>query len=377
MTAYLEDLFSPGRGRYGWPISSSAYDVDLVDSLLDEVDPASVLDPLCGVGTVNLACSYRGVGCVGLEPDPFRQTVASAKLRMYREDTYEECGYACARVCDNLFWEDEKYEVPDIPGAYRFGARQTDFLRRLRYQIGEERDSASRDIMMLALFRTVVSMVRDTTEEGFDDSVGLELFGDSVAEVREGIAPPLSSPSRAYLCDPRDIPYALRKGYDLILSFLPPPSKSPMYREVRSCMQWSGAFRSQEDLCDADRRSVGRPIGAVRSFTDGWSPKTPVPTSLTDTLDGLTPSDVLFVRRYFEDLEHLFISLKGVMRADTSACFFVGNAQMDGVTVRVAEVIPEIVGRAGLRVEDVTKVRVRDARRDLEDYRIDVSRVAG
>lgn len=267
--------------------------------------------------------------------------------------------------------------LPDIPGAYRFGARQTDFLRRLRYQIGEERDSASRDIMMLALFRTVVSMVRDTAEEGFDDSVGLELFGDSVAEVREGIAPPPSSPSRAYLCDPRDIPYALRKGYDLILSFLPPPSKSPMYREVRSCMQWSGAFRSQEDLCDADRRSVGRPIGAVRSFTDGWSPKTPVPTSLTDTLDGLTPSDVLFVRRYFEDLEHLFVSLKGVMRADTSACFFVGNAQMGGVTVRVDEVIPEIVGRAGLRVEDVTKVRVRDARRDLEDYRIDVSRVAG
>ena len=88
--------------------------------------------------------------------------------------------------------------LPDIPGAYRFGARQTDFLRRLRYQIGEERDSASRDIMMLALFRTVVSMVRDTAEEGFDDSVGLELFGDSVAEVREGIAPPLSSPSRAY-----------------------------------------------------------------------------------------------------------------------------------------------------------------------------------
>ena len=150
-----------------------------------------------------------------------------------------------------------------------------------------------------------------------------------------------------------------------------------MYREVRSCMQWSGAFRSQEDLCDADRRSVGRPIGTVRSFTDGWSPKTPVPTSLTDTLDGLTPSDVLFVKRYFEDLEHLFVSLKGVMRADTSACFFVGNAQMDGVTVRVDEVIPEIVGRAGLRVEDVTKVRVRDARRDLEDYRIDVSRVAG
>ena len=142
-------------------------------------------------------------------------------------------------------------------------------------------------------------------------------------------------------------------------------------------MQWSGAFRSQEDLCDADRRSVGRPIGSVRSFTGGWSPKTLVPTSLTDTLDGLTPSDVLFVRRYFEDLEHLFVSLKGVMRADTSACFFVGNAQMDGVTVRVDEVIPEIVGRAGLRVEDVTKVRVRDARRDLEDYRIDVSRVAG
>ena len=50
---------------------------------------------------------------------------------------------------------------------------------------------------------------------------------------------------------------------------------------------------------------------------------------------------------------------------------------MDGVTVRVDEVIPEIVGRAGLRVEDVTKVRVRDTRRDLEDYRIDVSRVAG
>lgn len=113
MTAYPEDLFSPGRRRYGWLISSSAYDVDLVDSILDEVDPASVLDPLCGVGTVNLACSYRGVGCVGLEPDPFCQTVASAKLRMYREDTYEECGYACARVCDNLFWEDEKYEVPD------------------------------------------------------------------------------------------------------------------------------------------------------------------------------------------------------------------------------------------------------------------------
>ena len=45
--------------------------------------------------------------------------------------------------------------------------------------------------------------------------------------------------------------------------------------------------------------------------------------------------------------------------------------------IRVDEVIPEIVGRAGLRVEDVTKVRVRDARRDLEDYRIDVSRVAG
>lgn len=121
MTAYLEDLFSPGRGRYGWPTSSSEYDVDLVDSILDEVDPASVLDPLCGVGTVNLACSYRGVGCVGLEPDPFRQTVASAKLRMYREDTYEECGYACARVCDNLFWEDEKYEVPDSPSTILSG----------------------------------------------------------------------------------------------------------------------------------------------------------------------------------------------------------------------------------------------------------------
>lgn len=369
-------LYASGRGRYGWPVSVPSYGVDLVDSVLQETTPRSVLDPFCGYGSVNLACSLMGIRSTGLDANPFCTSIAKAKTADFADDGRAEVGYACARCIDNVFWEDEKYDPPWMAGTFSYGDRQSDYLRRLRHQSENERDPAVRQFMMLAFYRTLAD-VHETDEGSFDDSVGNDVYGRAVEEMRDEIGPRLSASARILLCDSRDIPCPARGYYDSVISFLPLPSVSPQPPEVRTCMQWSGLFGSPGDVERTDSWMIGTPVGTVSSYMRGWEPDgdaplTPGAEEVVAAVKERDARDSAFLRRYFSDMCQYFESSKCVMRSVKRASYFVGTTQVDGVHVPTDELVPAAAEAAGLRVLDVEKVRVRDARRDLCDHLVTV-----
>ncbi len=358
-----------GCGRYSWPLASRGYEVTLVNAVLEEENPRTVLDPYVTDGTVSLACAYLGIGGTGLCPDPLLMKLAQAKTGIYGKKTAETLGYSCATITDEVFWESDTDPLPEIAGAYRYPQARGDFLGRWLHHLPNEGRDEIRDLLFVSYLRASQLLEGDGE---FDESVGMETFWNGVSQVRDALPDNPDKPAVLSEGGADGIPCPLRKMYGLVMTFLPSPSLS-FDTEYRTLAQRSGFFVDDAVMRRRDAQCIGMPLEPLDRYMEGWRPSGPAPDSLKDTLGNLGDSkESMFVRRYAEELGELIGSV-GEILGKTKAVFFAGNAVIDGTEVPVEALIPELAEKAGLKCQEPEKVRVRNDFRGLSDWRFDIT----
>ena len=373
----------PFQGRYDWAIPDSPFNTRITNNVLDGLaEGASVLDPFCSTGSVLLPCAYRGVKCTGYEIDPFFEWVSKVKTAVYPPSMAKDLCFASDRVSDNGYWENETYEVFQTSNVARYGDKQTDFLKRIRFMIDRETDTGIHDLLMMAFCRLLLD-VESIPEEGFDDRAGMQLFSDATEVISKGIDPVPERMITLKRCDGRNIPAPLIKKYDAILSYLPWPGRRPMEKECRTFMQWLGFLHSKEDFKRIDDDTLEYPYSNLREYMCGWvpDPHVDVPGALRECLEmlrstgkGDAPAMADYVRKYFEGLRKYVNSSKDLMKDSCVARYVVSSTSFFGTTIPTDEVFLSIAEDAGLTVEGCDKVRVRDRTRGLADYCIRLSK---
>lgn len=323
-------------------------EADLVEKVLSEAsEPFYALDPFCGSGSVPYACAMRGWNVTGLESNPFLRWAASVRSNCFSAKAAEFVGYAWERVAGDVFWENEQYRLPEVSGTYSFGKKQTDYLRRVRLMIDREKGDENNNLLRMA-FCHCLEGIRASDEDGFDDRVGADIFSASVETVREPVSVNPKATAQIHLCDSRDMPYTLRRKYDLIVSSLPEISPNPDAELLRTYMQWIGFV----DFERTDGISVGYPLGDFDAYMGKYVPDRSfrMPSSLEATVSGMEGDRTMYVRRYFEGMRDYFVFSKSIMTSKCTARYIVRDGEVFGKSIPVAEILAEMIGQCGLRV---------------------------
>ncbi|MCQ2070499.1 MAG: hypothetical protein MJZ68_05170 [archaeon] len=141
-----------------------------------------------------------------------------------------------------------------------------------------------------------------------------------------------------YEADPRDLPCPI-KGYDSAITFLPRFGKTDgllKYRKVTGHVK--------------------------REYPEG--------DVLPVCVEGLNEKDIVRLGLYLSDLKEHLLSLRYALDPGSESVYVVSDTCIGGTYIFFEELVPDLMEECGFTVEDVEKVRVRDARRGAEDFQI-------
>ena len=326
--------------RDGWPMPADDEQIAWIRGVLESSErPYHALDPLCGSGQVLYEFGKKGWRCSGMEADPLLRWIAGARSFRYRPDAAEFCGYAWERVADDVFWESDMFTVPEVEGTVQYGPVITDFLRRVRRQIDKESDEGINNLLKLAFCMSLPGMRGD--DSSFDDRVGMDIYSDCLASVRGMLEPNPGVSQTVHLCDSRDIPYMLRDSYDMVVSVLPSIGESPDAEMMRTMSQWMGFG----DIPRRDERSVGYPLGDLRSFMEGYRPE-----PVCDSIPMETDED-RYVHKWFSDVTAVACMMRDVMSTKCTARFLAPDETFRGRNIPKAEILAGLFSGNGLSAD--------------------------
>ncbi|MFH1294654.1 MAG: DNA methyltransferase, partial [Candidatus Aenigmatarchaeota archaeon] len=90
----LQDLvtFRPNLKHpvHRWFYYKEAFSRDLVNIILKEFRPKTVLDPFCGTGTTLLACAEKGIDSIGFDVNPIAIIASRAKTMIYNTEVLRQ-----------------------------------------------------------------------------------------------------------------------------------------------------------------------------------------------------------------------------------------------------------------------------------------------
>lgn len=121
--------------------------------------PLTILDPMCGSGTVLGAASSTGHTAIGFDVDPLAvlmSSVATAALDLgaFEREAITVVRRARLTAVSRTPWEDDETEKF---ASYWFGASQRSALARLVTEIGLVEDASVRNALKVALSRIIVT----------------------------------------------------------------------------------------------------------------------------------------------------------------------------------------------------------------------------
>lgn len=300
--------------------------------------PYHILDPVSGSGTVLYECGKRGWKCTGLEGDPFLRWISAARSRRFRKDAGEFAGYAWERVSDDVFWESERFRVPDISGTISFRPEVADFLSRVRRQLDRETDEGINDLLRLALCR-MLPLVSGDGE--FDDTAGMALYAECLSDICASMDPNSERCQSVNLADGREIPPMLRDAYDAVVSIMPPVSERPDSEYRRTMCQWIGF----DNIVRRDAMSIGYPLGDFGEYMRGYVPDSAVAEAIPFS------EPPVHLVRWISDAVSFAESAAGVMSSSGTGRFLMPDEIVDGRCVRKADIVAEILSERGIPCE--------------------------
>jgi DNA modification methylase len=387
------------RGRHGWLRLTPAYSVQLVESLLGDVDPGAwVLDPFCGTGTTALACASRGIACDTVDINPFLNWFAIAKTAGYLQEEIDAAIGMAERLNASAVIRDW---VPAIHAIDRWwDAASLDALSGLRAAIASgDVGEASRDLLDVAFCRTMIRRSRASFRHqsmSFQHDISLidpnsstaktgvlGDFRDDVTAVAKSAAQHQPKmPPRIFSGDSRRLEQITGRdgetlgAYDVVLTSPPYPNRMSYVRELRPYMYWLGFLDSAAEAGELDWRAIGGTWGRATSNLAKWRAESELPLPrgpLIDAIDRIETRHLLlgrYVQKYVVDTAEHLRSLRPLLLDGATVTYIVGNSRFFDIMLDTELIYAELFAQIGLRDIVIKPLRRRTSKRELWEYAV-------
>lgn len=302
--------------------------------------PLSVLDPMCGSGTVLSVASSRGHNAVGFDVDPLAVLMTQVAVAPIDGDALEEAakeliGRVQASRRRLPPWDDrESTQFAE----YWFDTDQRRQLTRFSIELNRVESIEIKRALQIALSRIIVtkapraSLAGDTSHSrphkviqssNYDVVDG---FSRSVRELRKLLdARELSGSAEASLGDSRELSAVQQSSIDIAITSPPYLNAIDYLRGHKMSLIWLGYSipelrRIRSDSIGAERGLESLPLDRVVQMVDSVKSAVPNPDRLP----------VGTITRYAHDLCRFAEELHRVTRAGAKVIAVVGNSTLRG-----------------------------------------------
>lgn len=341
---------------------------ELALKAVEPLSPGStVLDPMCGSGTVLHAAASARHRTLGFDVDPLavliaRVSTSPIKGRSVLREAHKLVERADCRRVEVPEWIASDPETRDFV-QFWFGEEQRNDLQRLALELSGK-GGAVADALRVALSRTIItkdrgaSLGRDvshsrphkvTETTDYDVRTG---FLEATKRVATWLdMNQVRGQATVRLGDSRYLPARLAGTVDLVVTSPPYLNAIDYLRGHRLSLVWFGY--QVPALRDVRAGSVG----TERALTDP-GPKIKKIANASARLSDLPNRERGMMYRYCGDLLRVASEVARVLRAGGEAVFVVGNSNLRGVFVSNSEAVRMATRVAGLRT-------IAEAERDL------------
>ncbi|MDE2794627.1 MAG: hypothetical protein OXL34_07390 [Gemmatimonadota bacterium] len=341
------------------------------DALEVVPEGGSVLDPMCGSGTVPRAGVEAGFECVGVDMDPLAVTMSQVWTSPLEADGITADAQVLVRRARSL-----------LPGAIRrpvdpetqqfigywFGDKQEEELARLT-TVMRRCKLPTKQALMVALSRIIVSkemmasLARDTShsrphkvaeKNDFDVYAG---FQRSAGLVAKRLRPErIVGKAAIGLGDARTLHGIGNDEFDLVLTSPPYLNAIDYIRGHRLSLVWMGHVMASL------RKTRASCVGAERIMSEAANSFDISPFVTEAGGSSIGSRHLGWIRRYASDMEAVLQQVHRTVKPTGYVVLVLGNSFMRGTRVNNAGLIEALATKRGFRVED-RKTREIPARR--------------
>jgi DNA modification methylase len=336
----------------------------------------TVLDPMCGSGTVLRAAISCGRRAIGMDVDPLAVLMARVwttpvdpeMIRVVAGRTTRQAQSLLTRRV-NVPWIDEDEETAGFV-RYWFAPQQRAALRRLAVVLREMNGDIA-NVLRLCLSRLIItkdrgaSLARDVSHsrphrvrESNDFDV-LHNFVRTADAVASRLGDTLTAGhAEVRIADARKASFLRKDSVDLVVTSPPYLNAIDYMRGHRLSLVWLGWTLAQ--LREIRSASVGTERGDTVQ-----SPLVRRMMSGQEDLDSLPPRFQAIVARYAADIVQVTEEVARVLRPTGRAVFVVGNSTLRGVFLDNAKLLVDAARGANLTLLDCSVRELPPSRRYL------------
>jgi hypothetical protein len=394
-TTFLDNMKLP---VHRWMRFSAGYSSAWAESVIREARAQAVLDPFVGSGTTLLAAQDAGVKGYGIEAHPFVVRIARAKLHRESDPAaFEKFAAAVRKEALGIDGQTEGYP-PLIEKCYDLSVlRQLDALRRAVERANDGTPQAELTWLVLASLLRKVSHANTAQWQyvlpskskvkvvpplkAFDDTVSMFAKDMRVFQRQErGPKPELIQG------DARTCLHVPDGEIDLVVTSPPYPNNYDYADSTRLEMSFFKEIAGWGDLQDAVRQHLVRSCSQHVPEKKVALPPVLADPVLVPILDELAPvcqqlSDIrltkggrktyhLMVACYFQDLAHVWHSLRRVCGSPSRVCFVIGDSAPSGVYVPVIQWFEKLALSAGFEKVTFEQTRERNIKWKNRKHRV-------
>ena len=334
-----------------------------------------VLDPMCGSGTVTRAAAQAGFDCAGIDIDPL--AVLMARVWSTPMDASLLRPAAEKIVADaEALPPDDAERAPDVETqqfiSFWFAPEQEEALRRLATVLRRYDDERTRDALIVALSRIIVSkekmasLARDTSHSrphrvpgpnDFDVYGGFVRSADRVAKRLRPEA--IKVPAKVRRGDARRLDDIGERRFDLVLTSPPYLNAIDYLRGHRLTLVWLGfgvgllrGIRATSIGTERMAAEARGPVEISRFIKPGGE------RTMGRKHEG-------WIRRYAADMEAVLRQIARVVKKDGLVVMVLGNSFLRGSVVDNAGLIRALAESVGLRERQCESREIPARRRYL------------
>ena len=378
--------------RHDWFRLTPAYSVKIVDEILNNKPSSSkIFDPFSGTGTTALCAAMRGLHVQVLDINPFLVWLGNTKVARYDYDTLHN-----VKVCSEKIFtliSTNNIDAIDPPPLFNikrwWNKDRLEYLCKVMYGIQELEPSPTRDLLLVAFCRTLISLsnaafnhqsmsFKQATQQTLS-GCDLTSFEKDVNFVLKGASINPKGSAIVESDDARSMKTLEGQNFDLLITSPPYPNRMSYIRELRPYMYWLHYINKARDAGELDWKAIGGTWGVATSRLLEWKKSKNVffPSYLPEIIEKIRISDsksgVLlanYVGKYFEDIWLHIGAMTDIMRSNGEVHYIIGNSKFYDITVPSELIYCDMLKEAGMNRCEIRPLRKRNSKKGLYEYDI-------
>src|SRR5438067_6692633 len=394
-TTFLDNMKLP---VHRWMRYSAGYSAAWAESVIRGAGARNVLDPFVGSGTTLLAAQDAGAKGYGIEAHPFVVRIARGKLHRASDPTaFENFAAAVRKEALGIAGQTQGYPALIEKCYDRSVLQQLDALRRAVEKANDGTLQAELTWLVLASLLRKVSHANTAQWQyvlpskskakvvppmrAFDETVSMFAHDMRVTQYRQLGPVPVLIQGDARTC------HGVPDGeIDLVVTSPPYPNNYDYADSTRLEMSFFQEITGWGDLQDAVRQHLVRSCSQHVPEKKVSLPAVLVDPVLAPILDELASvcnqlSHIrhtkggketyhLMVACYFQDLAHVWHSLRRVCGSPSRLCFVIGDSAPYGVYVPVIQWFEKLALSAGFGKVSFERTRERNIKWKNRKHRV-------